>query len=344
MRFDIKKILILLVYIASVIWGGCSSHAAEEAVVVISYAGDVKVIPPSSTEKVACKPGMILKEGTRVVTGKESYLKIAFDRSERNVVKIEENSEVVIKLDGDDKIELVDGKVFASLQDIKKGETFRIRTPCATCGARGTGWLTETDGSTMNVSVYEGTVFVRGMNKDGTVMEKEYLVKEGFQRKVNIFKRPEKPIKIPERKFTQIKDGARGIVGVRHPAKEGANPLVDVPRELITEVIKDTEGLIGLRREPEEPALKEIEKPEVIEVDRTELIERIESSGAVTDKLERIETFEKPEFFERPEVFGRDERPEKPERPEMPPRDERFNKIERPRVLDSNLRDKINTR
>jgi len=338
-----KKFLILFTCLIFAAFAGVS-YASEEAVVVISYAGDVKVIPAGSSEPVTCKPGMVLKEGTRIITGEESYLKVAFDKPERNVVKVEEKSEMVIKLDGDDKIELIDGKIFASLQDLTKGETFRVRTPCATCGARGTGWITETDGKTTDVFVYDGTIFVRGINKDGTVMEKEYLVEEGFQRKVRKFKRPEREKKIPERKLTRIKVEAKPLIGVRHLSRkdqEEINPLIGVPKEVIEDVIKDTGELVGLRKEPV------AEKPEIIEVDRVEIIERIERSDDIPENLERLErteVFERPGIMERPEIFTRDDKPERVERPERPEKMERIERIERidrPRVLDNNLQDRI---
>ncbi|MFH1552224.1 MAG: hypothetical protein ABID83_01105, partial [Candidatus Omnitrophota bacterium] len=115
-----KKVLVLLLCAVSVIWTSASVSALEEKVMVVSYAGDVKVIPVGQIKPVVCKPGMFLTEGTRVRTGEGSFIKIAFDRRERNIVKVKGNSEVLLKLDGADRIELIDGKVFILLRSLKR--------------------------------------------------------------------------------------------------------------------------------------------------------------------------------------------------------------------------------
>ncbi len=192
-----KKLLLLLVCLALSI-GLTSAYALDEKVVVVSHDGDVKVIPAGQAQAIACQNGMLLKEGSRVITGKASYVTIAFDKAGRNLVKIKENTEVVIKLDGSDKIELVDGVVFALLQKLDRGETFRVRTPCAVCGARGTAWMTETNGLVTYVGVFGSNVFASGINKDGSVMEKKYWVKNGYQRMIEKFKDPGDEKKVPE--------------------------------------------------------------------------------------------------------------------------------------------------
>jgi hypothetical protein len=113
---------------------------------------------------------------------------------------------VAIKLEGPDKIELVDGEIFALLQNLEPGEVFRVRTPCATCGARGTGWRTATTGKATEVSVFEDQVFVRGIKKDGTAMEDQYTVKEGYETKIKKFDKPQKMRKISARRLAKMKN------------------------------------------------------------------------------------------------------------------------------------------
>ena len=199
-----KKIIILL---TCAVFAACAFlpvHAAGNPVIVISYAGEVKIIPAGKVASVACRPDMLLAEGTRIVTGEESYVAIALDRPRSNIVKIKENSEVVIKLDSMDKIELIDGKMFTLLRNLKKGRTFRVQTPCAVCGARGTGWCSETDGNITTVAVFKDKVFVRGVNRDGSVMEKEFWVGRGFERKVKKFEHPGEALEIPEDRLLEM--------------------------------------------------------------------------------------------------------------------------------------------
>lgn len=200
-----KKFVVFL-FSLSLIIGLCfPALAQKDAVIVVSYAGDVKVFPPGETKSVVCEPGMILKEGTRIVTGKEAYMMLALDRPGRNLVKVKAGSEVVIKLGENDKIELIDGKVFTLLRELDKGSIFRIRTPDAVCGARGTGWGVWTEGNVTTVAVFDRTVFVRGITKDGSDMEGQVWVEEGYQVQVKRYRRPGKPIKLSDKKLNDMK-------------------------------------------------------------------------------------------------------------------------------------------
>ena len=198
-----KKVLLFLV--CGILFVGLTSAYALEKVVVIAHDGDVKIIPAGQTKTVSCQNGMVLKEGAHIITGRASYAMIAFDRRHRNRIKIKENSEVVVKLDGADKIELVDGVVFALLRGLDSGETFRVRTPAAVCGARGTAWRTATDGIFTFVGVFGSNVFVSGIKKDGSVKEKKYWVKNGYERKTKKFNDPGDEKKVPKDKLAKWK-------------------------------------------------------------------------------------------------------------------------------------------
>ncbi len=169
----IKKIIICVAFLLSLTY---LTYASSDTIVILSFAGDVKIIPSGGTDPVFCNPGMILKEGTRIITGEESYLEMAFDRSSRNIVIVKENSEVVIRLDGIDKISLIDGKMYTLLRELKKGATFRVRTPSAICGARGTGWSVSADENVTEIISFDGRVFVRGINSDGSGAEEEVWI------------------------------------------------------------------------------------------------------------------------------------------------------------------------
>jgi hypothetical protein len=72
-----------------------------------------------------------------------------------------------------------------------------VRTPCGVCGARGTGWRTIVSGGMMNVAVFQNRVFSRGVNKDGSVMEDDFWIGEGFMRNINRFKKPGELMPVP---------------------------------------------------------------------------------------------------------------------------------------------------
>ena len=202
----LKKILILFLTI-SLLAAVPPALAEDRAIIVVSYAGEVKVFPPEAAESQTCQPGMVLKEGTRLVTGDGSYVMIAFDSPRRNLVKVKANSEVIVRISGDDRVEVIDGKVYTLIRELEKGSIFRIRTPDAVCGARGTGWGTEVlDGRTTGIAVFDDKVFVSGINKDGSVMEGRVWVEKGYQVKVTRFEKPGKPTALSADQVKKMRD------------------------------------------------------------------------------------------------------------------------------------------
>jgi len=176
-------------------------EAVEDGVKVTSFEGDVKIIPAGKNEQISPKKGMILRSGDAVTTGKDSYLEMAFDENDLNTVQVEADSHVVIRLDNESNVELISGKAFTVLSNLEKDEEFRIKTPAAVCGARGTGWETSTDGWVTTVSVFDNKVFLWGVEKDGRPMKKKYWVRKGYERYINKFEKPAKLRKIQRKRY-----------------------------------------------------------------------------------------------------------------------------------------------
>jgi len=200
-----KKILFGIACMLLVMCVSFSSAFAAGVVTVISFAGDVDVRPKGATASVTCTPDMVIKEGTRIVTGDESYVEIAFNKLKNNIAKVEANSDVIIKLDGEDKIELLNGELVTVLKGLKKGETFRVRTPDAVCGARGTAWKIIASGDITVVAPFDSKVFIRGLNKDGSPKEKVFWVKEGFMRKIKRFQDPGGAFRMPKDELAALR-------------------------------------------------------------------------------------------------------------------------------------------
>jgi hypothetical protein len=195
-RISMKKYLFFtLVLYTAVLLGGA---AFAEGVKVASFEGDVKVTAQGSDVPVACEAGMDLASGATIDAGEGAYATIAFDASGANVVRITDGSMVVLRLGGPDKIELKSGEAFISLEGLKEDETFRIRTPYAICGARGTAWNVKVSDNMVHISVLKGRVFVRGIGRNGAPMEGELLLEKGYETVVRKFERPRKYEKISQ--------------------------------------------------------------------------------------------------------------------------------------------------
>jgi hypothetical protein len=191
-----RKILVFFLCIVLLCAMKAPFCLSQEEVLVVSCEGEVKVVHHGTIKSVSCKTGMSLEAGARIITGAGAFVRIAFDKRERNIIKIKGKSDVVLKLSDGDKIELIEGEVYALLRDLKPGETFRVRTPSAVCGARGTGWRTHAKGNTSEVATFDGKVFVRGINKDGSVMDGVSWVRKGYKRSIEQNNKPGKDEKL----------------------------------------------------------------------------------------------------------------------------------------------------
>lgn len=193
-----RKTLMTVVCAVFVLCSVCSLSAAEPVLRVMGFSGNVKLCPSPGADVVQCQEGMVLDEGATITAGEDEYVDIAVDKDGRNIVRVKENSEVMLRMTGDERVELIHGKVFLLLRDLKSGEKFRVRTPTAVCGARGTGWIMEASEDVTIVSVFDGIVRVHGRSADGSMMPEEHLVSEGHIIEIKKNEQPSKAEKMSE--------------------------------------------------------------------------------------------------------------------------------------------------
>ncbi|RKY42242.1 MAG: hypothetical protein DRP85_03435 [Candidatus Makaraimicrobium thalassicum] len=200
-----KKTVILLicVFLTAV---AVPAYSQGKDVSVFFVTGDVKIVRAGSNTGIACEKGMPLHAGDWIKTGPDSSVTLAFDKAAENVITIEEDSLIVIKLDGYFKVQLMRGEMFAILENVESGETFRVLTPSAVTESLSSGWGASTDGVCTNVVVFDNRVFVCGINEEGKVDEKKYWIEEGYQRKVITFEDPGKLESVPEAAVSWFKE------------------------------------------------------------------------------------------------------------------------------------------
>jgi len=166
------------------------------SVKTFNVSGKAEYLKKNTTDWAALSTGMLLYSGDSIKTHEKSGVEIAFDKRKKNVVQISADSHVVLKLTKEEKIELVDGEIFALIKSIPRGSKFEVRTPAAVCGARGTGFGAKTGKNKTVVSSYEHDSYAKGIGKDGKIMEDNLTVKQGFKTIVKKFQKPSKPSKI----------------------------------------------------------------------------------------------------------------------------------------------------
>ena len=169
---------------------------ASSQVKVIYAEGRAEFLASGATNWKDVTEGLVLRSGDSVKTYNNSTVELAFDRGKRNIVNIKSNTHVVIKLHKSERIELVNGEVFALVKSLPGRSRFEIRTPTAVTGARGTGWGANANKSRTIVKAYEKDSYAKGLDKDGNVLKDNMTVKEGNETTVKRFEKPSKLKKI----------------------------------------------------------------------------------------------------------------------------------------------------
>jgi hypothetical protein len=161
---------------------------------VLSLSGPSQALIAPSTTWAQAKTEMQLYSGDSIRTGDAAYVELAFN--EDNVVKIDADSSVVVLLKDEEKIELLNGEVFCTVANLPRGSSFVVRTPVGVVGARGTDWLTKVAADQMSVESYEGSPFVKNIEKDGNLSKEEMLVPPGSGTNFSRFRKPPVPVKL----------------------------------------------------------------------------------------------------------------------------------------------------
>jgi hypothetical protein len=151
--------------------------------------------------------GAEVGERDSIRTGEGEWVELAFD--EDKVIRVEPSSQVVVLFDGDERIELIDGEVYATISNLPPGSSFIVKTPVAIAGARGTDWLTRYRDGEAEVEAYDQTPFVRNMDRDGRFSDVETPVRPGFSTKVKRYEKPSQPDRMPDNKI-QKWNGLKG--------------------------------------------------------------------------------------------------------------------------------------
>ncbi|MFH0732945.1 MAG: FecR family protein [Candidatus Omnitrophota bacterium] len=130
----------------------------------------------------------IIRDGDTITTLKNANIEIKFGQSQENYLLAAANTTVEIKrLDkkGNKKVFLRQGKTVALVKKLDEKSTFELRTPQAICGVLGTGFDAETTENITVIRVYEGQVYIKGINKLGFPMREEMPIGAGKKVKIS---------------------------------------------------------------------------------------------------------------------------------------------------------------
>jgi hypothetical protein len=151
---------------------------------------------------------MVLTTGARVKTAKKASVALSMIDEPMNMVRIGPGSDVLLDLSGREKgIQLIDGEMTVLLRGGDRDDQFRVVTPSAVCGARGTGWAVSAGRNTTEVIVFEGEVYVKGIGPDGVMGGDGTLhLKRGYKSVITAGKGPGEPQKVDKAVLSELKD------------------------------------------------------------------------------------------------------------------------------------------
>lgn len=112
---------------------------------------------------------MRISQNATIATEADSSCTLAFDEKKKNILKIDENTEVTVKSILPGRVFLPEGRVFSLIKDLDEIEKFEVQTPTAVSGARGTGWLTEVTNGKTKISCFNDAIFVNSLDPNGAV-------------------------------------------------------------------------------------------------------------------------------------------------------------------------------
>jgi len=112
--------------------------------------------------------GDYLEVGDILEVKRGNVVQIAFDSNQSNILYVEGPTTMEISQLGNTEIELREGKVFALLDNLKQGQTFKVMTPTAIASVRGTQYKVESYGLITNLAVYKGSIRAYSRLSDGS--------------------------------------------------------------------------------------------------------------------------------------------------------------------------------
>ncbi|MEM7816752.1 MAG: FecR domain-containing protein, partial [Candidatus Aenigmatarchaeota archaeon] len=152
---------------------------SQTTIRIIDIKGEVlvKISPTQPWEKA--RVNMPLNKETEIQTKINSECTIGFDTDLRNVLTLKENSQVKVEEILPAKVFLSKGRVFSLIKDVASLKEFKVRTPVAIAGVKGTGFSMENTDSGSVIKCFEDEVDVTGLDNQGNPTQEAELL-SGF--------------------------------------------------------------------------------------------------------------------------------------------------------------------
>ncbi|MFA6356833.1 MAG: FecR family protein [Candidatus Omnitrophota bacterium] len=197
-----------------------AAKEAEKTAKVTFVQGDAKVQKSGATAWDTAKAGLVLSDGDTIKTAKASAVEISFDKNNKNMVRLEEESTAILRGKSLNRIELPVGRIRSLVKSLKKESSFDIKTPTVVAGARGSGWDVIASDKRDNVKAFEDEIFVQSYDQQGKLI-KEIFVREGWEVLVDRFQSPGELIELTDKDRNDWSSWRDDLSGRLEPGNTG---------------------------------------------------------------------------------------------------------------------------
>ncbi|MBF0620158.1 MAG: FecR domain-containing protein, partial [Candidatus Omnitrophica bacterium] len=128
--------------------------------------------------------GMVLNPRDKIKTGPGAFIEVAYDDTLKDVIRIGGRSKAVLEsamIEKQTSIFLEQGNILLKLEKLEKGSTFKVRTPTAIAGVRGTSFGVRLRGKEAIISDYDSRIFVKGLTRNFVETDDELLLNQGWR-------------------------------------------------------------------------------------------------------------------------------------------------------------------
>jgi len=165
---------------------------------ILAFSGRVELRRPKSIVWQKVRVGEVISEGFQIRTSQDGKLKI---RVGQNIIYLRENSQLIFSKSSLNRLtkkyrnifECPYGKAKFHIRDTKNLLEFKVKTPTAVAGARGTLFYLIVGGSFTQVIVEEGLIVLENL-----ISGRTQEIREGFMSKSKKDGSLSKPQEIPE--------------------------------------------------------------------------------------------------------------------------------------------------
>jgi hypothetical protein len=158
-----KKLFLFLLLFSFLFTGLVLAQTAK----IIRLEGNVEMKISETDNWQVATIGTYLKKQAEIKTDKDSSCTLAFDEKLDNLITIEQNSQLTLEQLKPTELFLPEGRVFSIIDNLADLGEFKVKTPVAVAGVRGTGDSVESGKDGTTVKCFQGEIYVGSLLKPG---------------------------------------------------------------------------------------------------------------------------------------------------------------------------------